>query len=167
MRGATDTKILEQWFLEVSIHAPRAGCDYIARGKRCPFVRFQFTHPVRGATVESLRQELAQYVSIHAPRAGCDGSIALVNLIVLRFNSRTPCGVRPKALELARSYKMFQFTHPVRGATKKADLTNLATKVSIHAPRAGCDTIVDYNPSFSEVSIHAPRAGCDWSVILI
>ena len=34
---------------------------------------------------------------------------------------------------------VFQFTHPVWGATAPAVRLKLATDVSIHAPRVGCD----------------------------
>ncbi len=56
---------------------------------------------------------------------------------------------------------MFQFTHPVRGATFVSnDLFEIAL-VSIHAPRAGCDDAEASSLSGIIVSIHAPRAGCD------
>ena len=80
---------------DVSIHAPRAGCDtLITRGPNSP-MWFQFTHPVRGAT----------YATRTASRPG------------QRFNSRTPCGVRPVSKGTNLGDKKFQFTHPVRGAT--------------------------------------------------
>ena len=34
---------------------------------------------------------------------------------------------------------MFQFTHPVRGATQAEALMKDVAEVSIHAPREGCD----------------------------
>ena len=34
---------------------------------------------------------------------------------------------------------MFQFTHPVRGATYRFRLMQTIYTVSIHAPREGCD----------------------------
>ena len=34
-------------------------------------------------------------------------------------------------------------------------------RVSIHAPREGCDKVVSVRYSLLEVSIHAPREGCD------
>ena len=34
-------------------------------------------------------------------------------------------------------------------------------KISIHAPRAGCDSTRRGFPAFAQISIHAPRAGCD------
>ena len=55
----------------------------------------------------------------------------------------------------------FQFTHPVRGATQPNTMQESLFKVSIHAPRAGCD-LHGITPVYDLlVSIHAPRAGCD------
>ena len=57
---------------DVSIHAPREGCDVVDERVACEGPVFQFTHPVRGATKNLVRvAELAE-VSIHAPREGCD-----------------------------------------------------------------------------------------------
>ena len=102
---------------QVSIHAPRTGCDAIGRGARrppasfnsrtphgvrlrltgffSPPIQFQFTHPARGATRTVKESRKGRTVSIHAPRTGCD----IINLnssnhIIMSFNSRTPHGVR-------------------------------------------------------------------------
>ena len=80
---------------------------------------------------------------------------------------------------------MFQFTHPVWGATlREMNDTNTILSVSIHAPRVGCDTkgwakeldnfqfqfthpvwgatyLKKLVPEIWRVSIHAPRVGCD------
>ena len=56
---------------------------------------------------------------------------------------------------------MFQFTHPVRGATSSTDFVFNRMYVSIHAPRAGCDLKCNRQVTPLYVSIHAPRAGCD------
>ena len=81
--------------LDISIHAPREGCDaryapiwtktgrfqstHPVRGATAAgriydmFDRvFQSTHPVRGATVKSLSKAFRDNISIHAPREGCD-----------------------------------------------------------------------------------------------
>ena len=58
--------------LVVSIHAPRAGCDYVPYRLLIPNYEFQFTHPVRGATKKYIGNIMYVNVSIHAPRAGCD-----------------------------------------------------------------------------------------------
>ena len=36
-------------------------------------------------------------------------------------------------------------------------------KISIHAPRAGCDSTRRGFPAFAQISIHVPRAGCDYA----
>ena len=82
--------------LGVSIHAPRVGCD------------------------DQLPQEphLCDMVSIHAPRVGCDVLSCFFLSGENSFNSRTPCGVRPRAREVQLDDLIgFQFTHPVWGAT--------------------------------------------------
>ena len=79
---------------KVSIHAPRVGCD---RHVRTPRSRSS--------------------VSIHAPRVGCDASYASWTAGQPRFNSRTPCGVRPPHPTALLIPQKFQFTHPVWGAT--------------------------------------------------
>ena len=55
------------------------------------------------------------------------------------FNSRTPCGVRLPVLSAITARGEFQFTHPVRGATRPENFSSAEIRVSIHAPRAGCD----------------------------
>ena len=80
--------------------------------------RFQFTHPVRGATQLSSIAQTVDY----------------------EFQFTHPVRGATLSGEVPSLSDAFQFTHPVRGATalqcglKKHDI------VSIHAPRAGCDT---------------------------
>ena len=56
------------------------------------------------------------------------------------FNSRTPCGVRLNSGLDRTRYDLFQFTHPVWGATGRHGSKQNTPHVSIHAPRVGCDT---------------------------
>ena len=127
---------------KVSIHAPREGCDHewiaynlrhLCFNSRTPGgVRlasnrhqrsetpFQFTHPGRGAT--------------HDHNALPDPSWS--------FNSRTPGGVRLRIDALNRTRGRFQFTHPGRGATPNRGISVPHLHVSIHAPREGCDSVV-------------------------
>ena len=147
-------------------------------------------------------------VSIHAPREGCDDSIWDAPTRVSSFNSRTPGGVRRIVpTSKGSSHLQFQFTHPGRGATAATMARALSTtcfnsrtpggvrrkfvfevvrisRVSIHAPREGCDckptATSDSSARFQfthpgrgatrpnlgsrrppTVSIHAPREGCD------
>ena len=95
VRGATCWRLLRQKRRDISIHAPRAGCDAGAyalniltdisihaprAGCDAQFFRvllslrkFQSTHPVRGATIGKMLDNYVTLISIHAPRAGCDG----------------------------------------------------------------------------------------------
>ena len=116
-RGATGIFQLRYRWLAVSIHAPREGCDaYILFGLMM-LLLFQFTHPGRGATIKPSSPSLK----------------------IGRFNSRTPGGVRPRSSIGGQSTSVFQFTHPGRGATVLSSEVSQADKVSIHAPREGCD----------------------------
>ena len=45
------------------------------------------------------------------------------------------------SLHIRADEKKFQFTHPGRGATGKDAIDGSFSKVSIHAPREGCDEI--------------------------
>ena len=78
-------------------------------------------------------------VSIHAPREGCDFFRSSSTFFKDCFNSRTPGGVRLGLSPSACEMKMFQFTHPGRGATMKLTSAFTTCTVSIHAPREGCD----------------------------
>ena len=122
----------------ISIHAPREGCDWLGESDKQANGEFQSTHPVRGATVtvtggdtDSLFQSTHPVrgatenvdiatkcgrISIHAPREGCDG---------ITTNSRNSM--------------TFQSTHPVRGATCNSMYPSILRDISIHAPREGCD----------------------------
>ena len=169
-------------------------------------IMFQFTHPGRGATKPELLDGDKERVSIHAPREGCDSPIHPGTTMRCSFNSRTPGGVRHRrragqargsqfqfthpgrgateAHRQADAFRQFQFTHPGRGATLLGSISGFRLCVSIHAPREGCDLMVETHQdrplSFNSrtpggvrldearegviahrVSIHAPREGCD------
>ena len=70
--GATKCSIIVRQSTEVSIHAPRVGCDADARTDKQFKQMFQFTHPVWGATISHSSKCNVLTVSIHAPRVGCD-----------------------------------------------------------------------------------------------
>ena len=104
-------------------------------------LQFQSTHPVRGATARRAEHPLHR----------------------VYFNPRTPCGVRLEASQKLAAEKLFQSTHPVRGATAVAEREVVEHRISIHAPRAGCDAVgANGRARRNAISIHAPRAGCDW-----
>ena len=55
---------------------------------------FQFTQPKRAATQSTLGLKHGGHVSIHAAQAGCDHDIFFRSIVLNRFNSRSPSGLR-------------------------------------------------------------------------
>ena len=106
--------------------------------------RFQFTHPGRGATTDDACADRQEAVSIHAPREGCDELGDLPTLI----------------------YRTFQFTHPGRGATslRSFSIANIA-RFNSRTPGGVRRSIFSTHSIPKRVSIHAPREGCDNNLI--
>ena len=84
----------------VSIHAPREGCDGL-RARRARRIYVSIHAPREGCDLDILDVALVLSVSIHAPREGCDLRRAYEDGLIEKF----------------------QFTHPVRGATKQTQTT--------------------------------------------
>ena len=104
-------------------------------------------------------------ISIHAPRMGCDISRDKCVLRRLHFNPRTPYGVRQVCAEVVIGNFAFQSTHPVWGATRARGYVAGERRISIHAPRMGCDlAYLCITLQRFDISIHAPRMGCDLSL---
>ena len=188
-RGATISGQISGLEYEVSIHAPREGCDYTPVMSTRPLRLFQFTHPGRGATPleVQLMQANVEFQFTH-PGRGATGRLQRPSVRHACFNSRTPGGVRHYPTAKEKLGEQFQFTHPGRGATETFSLRYAVCGVSIHAPREGCDKvqtlplmlICSFNSrtpggvrhsatcatcTRNSVSIHAPREGCDWNLI--
>ena len=170
--------------LPVSIHAPRVGCDSacVRSSLRSPSFNSRTPCGVRPTFQKSKRKWIE--VSIHAPRVGCDG-FCKTGTIRERVSIHAPrVGCDTSRGDVSPVEYMFQFTHPVWGATPPAFARHCAHLVSIHAPRVGCDSCEVRKsirlPAFqfthpvwgatepiragvvlSVVSIHAPRVGCD------
>ena len=117
MRGATGMDPQRTAAMEISIHAPHAGCDRWSTSAAPQATSFQSTHPMRGATCLSDKGHTLLDISIHAPHAGCDFPIAFMRGSNANFNPRTPCGVRRTQGGQAWKGSSFQSTHPMRGAT--------------------------------------------------
>ena len=129
--------------------------------------------------------EAALSISIHAPREGCDLALPRFRFCsMFNLNPRTPRGVRLSLVITLSGIFPFQSTHPARGATPYGLPDPEALRISIHAPREGCDMVppcllclrVYFNPrtprgvrllfatlleGHNAISIHAPREGCD------
>ena len=103
--------------LVVSIHAPRVGCDSKRKTIRKKHRRFNSRTPCGVRQTVSLPVFALITVSIHAPRVGCDEVTPIRYRVSICFNSRTPCGVRHGTHPDNVIKDLFQFTHPVWGAT--------------------------------------------------
>ena len=133
-------KSCESTPIDISIHAPHAGCDAKIEAQGREFQAFQSTHPMRGATAITTIYYIIIIISIHAPHAGCDFFSSNYTLEDIKFqsthpmrgatfgramidsngddfNPRTPCGVRPLEQQQTLESLRFQSTHPMRGAT--------------------------------------------------
>ena len=66
-------------------------------------------------------------------------------------------------MRMLRTLKLFQSTHPLRGATLIIKVRKYIPNISIHAPLAGCDVdkLAKEESLKAKISIHAPLAGCD------
>ena len=78
------------------------------------------------------------------------------------FNPRTPCGVRPPSRR-KRPYRLYFNPRTPCGVRLYGSIVRIDhLRISIHAPRAGCDIHAHMlSDGIPEISIHAPRAGCD------
>ena len=83
---------------------------------------FQPTRPLRGATGVRRVCIRTTLISTHAPLAGRDLSFPWLNVNIVYFNPRAPCGARLKQQGYNKKNKTFQPTRPLRGATRRIDL---------------------------------------------
>ena len=168
----------------ISIHAPREGCDSRCPQPELPKTQFQSTHPARGATrISTHCCVTCTFQSTHPARGATRCSRGCLDTRS-NFNPRTPRGVRPLFVSAFDQYDYdfnprtprgvrrhhqvpsiagtrFQSTHPARGATWPTDDIDEAARISIHAPREGCDMARSGLRRLTWISIHAPREGCD------
>ena len=82
---------------EISIHAPREGCD---------------------STGPDIRPE--SQISIHAPREGCDNTLPYCFMGGFLFQSTHPVRGATHTETTTTTTDLFQSTHPVRGATDQS-----------------------------------------------
>ena len=137
-RGATISPQQAAGYMAVSIHAPLAGCDqnfvYVALQVLCFNPR----------TPRGVRPSYRCYVGW-----------------VRSFNPRTPRGVRLLLANWLFEQKEFQSTHPSRGATGIQHFSAASREFQSTHPSRGATFLSTICLQFTKVSIHAPLAGCD------
>ena len=80
------------------------------------------------------------YFNPRTPRGVRRQRVCTISMGNRNFNPRTPRGVRHGGDCLNINDKLFQSTHPARGATHRHIQGRQYSKISIHAPREGCDS---------------------------
>ena len=121
---------------------PGRGATCISSSRALSTSAFQFTHPGRGATPPHCRTSGGGAFQFTHPGRGATQTTIFIG-------KESP----------------FQFTHPGRGATVRISSSSWASCCfNSRTPggvRLGLTTICT---TIYKVSIHAPREGCDWSV---
>ena len=132
---------------EISIHAPRGGCDAV-----------------------QLRPPPTRNISIHAPRGGCDPMDAGLYPDPVYFNPRTPWGVRQCSLGPLHRPVDISIHAPRGGCDSGRTFVSRYFTISIHAPLTGCDpdgrghesTSADFNPRTPHgVRPSVPKSGTE------
>ena len=123
--------------LNISIHAPHAGCD-----RRCAMRRYDLRH-FNPRTPCGVRRVSSRSTARNSPY----------------FNPRTPCGVR-----LSGQYRRLQAGRisihaPHAGCDLGEKNERRITDISIHAPARGATQIDMYQNTATSISIHAPARG--------
>ena len=158
--GVRRTYIAPSLLLEISIHAPLAGCDGAFIKNHALIDKFQSTHPLRGATNRPGAAKPRIAISIHAPLAGCDTATLTWQRSYEQFQSTHPLrGATDAAGGPTAKTRRFQSTHPLRGATQVLRLTELLSLVfqSTHPLRGA--TTRSWNTALFMVNFN-PRTPC-------
>ena len=162
LRSATSTHFPFPNRHRVSIHALLAECDHQCVFFFSVYILFQSTHSLRSATfVADNPMRTLEPVSIHALLAECDLQKWHDNPPMVRFNPRTPCGVRLEPRPMPKVNLGFNPRTPcgVR-PSQKGELTIMFG----FNPRTPCGVrpcTLRQTANADAVSIHALLAECD------
>ncbi len=122
---------------------------------------FQLTHLLRDATTYLPLRIYPQAISTHASLARCDEDGLWSGVLVVDFNSRISCEMRPTRQRILRVTCKFQLTHLLRDATMEAIKRHVRESISTHASLARCDESARGNYEQLQISTHASLARCD------
>ncbi len=160
-RGATtpcrNSETTEAYFNPRTPHGVRL---QISQALARPLL-FQPTHPSRGATHPTDQTGRDHRISTHAPLTGCDSIPGWHMFSGRNFNPRTPHGVRHYTLRITYTAKVFQPTHPSRGATRRSCAPAICRKFQPTHPSRGATRDKEGKTIPYQISTHAPLTGCD------
>ena len=126
--------------MQISIHAPLAGGDFLDRYLVSIDSAFQSTPPSRGATPYGNIRVVSVEISIHAPLAGGDDGVVRVVADRHGISIHAPLagGDLPR-LGVGHTIGNFNPRPPRGGRQIGVDSSRLTVPISIHAPLAGGD----------------------------
>ena len=146
-------------------------------------MRFQLTHPMWGATSLCPRLSESVAISTHTPHVGCDRRTQTTQnkrsdfnshtpcgvrhtarnrrCRMDYFNSHTPCGVRPINYSTFDTWRKFQLTHPMWGATTYSGSDYPTIKFQLTHPMWGATCWSVGYQQYIRISTHTPHVGCD------
>ena len=141
LRGATVRFVNDYWRVLISIHAPLAGCDKSSLTIHTSPKNFNPRTPCGVRQKGKLQKTVSSNFN---PRTHCGVRLGRTypDSQAFDFNPRTPCGVRHEPIGIIISARLFQSTHPLRGATTMYRSRAACMEISIHAPLAGCDPTI-------------------------
>ena len=162
-RGATACWRGERRYRLISIHAPREGCD------EPPLSLFGMTTNFNPRTPRGVRRyptsprRISCTISIHAPREGCDSTNATFAQFQMIFQSTHPARGATRSGFFGLNTEQFQSTHPARGATTASATTDgTLGNFNPRTPRGVRRGQSGSLHTCRKISIHAPREGCDY-----
>ena len=158
--GATKNHQNQEYEIQISIHAPRRGSDFVPyrllwrhwisihaprrgsdRRQECKYHSLQDFNP-RSPQGERLFDchlvNPPHAISIHAPRRGSDPG-AIATGYGQKFQSTLPAGGATPHAASSKTFFLFQSTLPAGGATINPIFIYDLIPISIHAPRRGSD----------------------------
>ena len=102
-------------------------------------------------------------ISIHAPRVGCDRGAFYFDARPMKFQSTHPGWGATLVIRRGNGNVIVHFNPRTPGGVRLHIFNDLRSvyRISIHAPRVGCDSFGALFGALSSISIHAPRVGCD------
>ena len=184
-RGATALSSYFGYDLDVSIHAPREGCDLVVILNSPTIECFNSRTPGGVRPPKDYFTGVVPSVSIHAPREGCDWDLSRrivsyqpgfqfthpgrgatlikppYNVCVSSFNSRTPGGVRRLSAGTTGCRGGFNSRTPGGVRPFRKPVANEVLKFQFTHPGRGATPQPRHAKVMGYVSIHAPREGCD------
>ena len=139
-RGATGYIFICWFFDEISIHAPREGCDKAVQYWPYSSRLFQSTHPARGATQSPGWTESAwtPFQSTH-PARGATGIRLPPRYSGRYFNPRTPRGVRQQTLRKSREFAWLNLLICTRGRRLSIQKQTRLCSIKLSFMLFGCE----------------------------